>query len=199
MAGLYAADGSYNVTVVDGTAFVGVYAPDGSYNVTVINQATPQETARALSTWYVADASAAQVSLTGSTSETVLKTVTIPANSLGPNGVLNVTFFVSYPNNANTKTLRIRLGGIGGTIVLADAPTTTTSTRYNRTIQNRNSLTSQIAGTGGGGGYGSSGSAILTSAINTANAFDLVITGQLADGADTLILESALVEILYKA
>ena len=30
---LYAADGSWNVTVVAGTSFTGLYAPNGSYNV----------------------------------------------------------------------------------------------------------------------------------------------------------------------
>lgn len=34
MAGLYAADGSWNVTVVDGATRVGRYAADGSLNVT---------------------------------------------------------------------------------------------------------------------------------------------------------------------
>jgi len=33
MPGLYAADGSINVTVVDGTTLVGSYAADGSLNV----------------------------------------------------------------------------------------------------------------------------------------------------------------------
>ena len=33
MSGLYAADGSINVTVVDGTAYTGLYAADGSWNV----------------------------------------------------------------------------------------------------------------------------------------------------------------------
>lgn len=31
--GLYAADGSYNVFVVDGTVYVGEYAPCGAWNV----------------------------------------------------------------------------------------------------------------------------------------------------------------------
>lgn len=33
MAGLYAADGSLNVTVVDGNTYTGAMAKDGSYNV----------------------------------------------------------------------------------------------------------------------------------------------------------------------
>lgn len=34
---LYAADGSWNVTVVDGSTFTGLYAPDGSYNVVEVD------------------------------------------------------------------------------------------------------------------------------------------------------------------
>ena len=37
MSGLYAADGSYNVTVVSGSTYTGLYAADGSYNVVVSN------------------------------------------------------------------------------------------------------------------------------------------------------------------
>lgn len=35
MAGIYAADGSINVTVVDGNSIVEAYASDGSWNVLV--------------------------------------------------------------------------------------------------------------------------------------------------------------------
>jgi len=35
MAGLYATDGSLNITVVDGSTNTGLYATDGSYNVVV--------------------------------------------------------------------------------------------------------------------------------------------------------------------
>lgn len=34
---LYAADGSYNVTVVSGSTYTGLHAPDGSYNVVVVD------------------------------------------------------------------------------------------------------------------------------------------------------------------
>ena len=36
--GVYAADGSFRVTVVDGNSYVGLYAPDGSYNVVVVGE-----------------------------------------------------------------------------------------------------------------------------------------------------------------
>lgn len=41
MAGIYAANGSINVTVVDGTARTGLYAADGSWNVVVATGLTP--------------------------------------------------------------------------------------------------------------------------------------------------------------
>lgn len=41
MAGLHAADGSINVTVVDGTSVTGLYAADGSWNVVLSDGSTP--------------------------------------------------------------------------------------------------------------------------------------------------------------
>lgn len=40
MAGLYAANGSINVTVVDGSTYTGLYAPDGSWNVVQVDGTT---------------------------------------------------------------------------------------------------------------------------------------------------------------
>jgi hypothetical protein len=39
-SGVYAADGSFRVTVVDGTSHVGLYAADGSFNVKESNGTT---------------------------------------------------------------------------------------------------------------------------------------------------------------
>ena len=36
--GVYAADGSFRVTVVDGNSYVGLYAADGSYNVVIVEE-----------------------------------------------------------------------------------------------------------------------------------------------------------------
>lgn len=41
MAGIYAADGSINVTQVSGAAYVGRYAPDGSMNVFISSGTSP--------------------------------------------------------------------------------------------------------------------------------------------------------------
>jgi hypothetical protein len=43
MSGLHAADGSINVTVVDGTSITGLYAADGSWNVVNVTGSTDWE------------------------------------------------------------------------------------------------------------------------------------------------------------
>ena len=41
ITGLYAADGSYNVVQVDGSEYTGLYAPCGAYNVQVYSEGQP--------------------------------------------------------------------------------------------------------------------------------------------------------------
>lgn len=49
---------------------------------------------------------------TGDTNETTIKTYTIPANSLGPNGYLKFEFVgFAGASNANAKTIRPKFGG----------------------------------------------------------------------------------------
>ena len=143
--------------------------------------------------------SAVAVPLTGSTSETALATIAIPAGAMGANGILRITPLWSWTNNGNTKTLRIRLGGISGTIFYALATTTSASQRGQTQIANRGAQNSQISQPDTMGAYGLSGTANKTGTIDTSAAQDLVITGQLGVGTDTITLESYLVEILYKA
>lgn len=53
------------------------------------------------------------------TNETVLKTFTVPANTLNLNGrTIRIRAVGTFAANTNTKTLRIRWGGIGGTIIV---------------------------------------------------------------------------------
>lgn len=147
--------------------------------------------------WYILAASAVQVTHTGSASETTLATVTIPGGAMGANGAVRVTALFSHNNDASLKTLRIKFGG---TNYLDSAPSAALSNYQLRTIWNRNSASSQVGGSAvAGSGFGSSTGAIVTSAVNTANDVTLLITGQLADSADNVALESYLVEVYYKA
>lgn len=125
--------------------------------------------------------------LTGSTAETVLDEFLIPGGLLGPNGGLIVFHKITTTNSANTKTLRVRLGGLAGTTV-TDPQWTTNATITNTTwIENTGSVSSQIGSNGNPLGSGSSNS-WRTAAINTNNNFLLTITGQLANAADSFQL-----------
>lgn len=136
---------------------------------------------------------AAVSALTGTTSETVLATLSLSANLLGPNGTIDVDALWTLTNNANTKTLRARLGGASGLIFWSQAVGAFNTARGSGRIQNRNSPLAQVAFAGAS--FGSQGSAVITGAIDTTAAQTVVITGQLANAADSITLESYSVRI----
>lgn len=144
--------------------------------------------------------SAVAVPVTNTLTETALATIAIPAGAMGPNGILRITSVFSFTNSANNKTLRFRLGGIGGTAFYDAVYTANQSILTTRIIQNRNSASSQVGGPSASiNAFGANASAPATGTINTAVAQDLVITGQMAALAETITLESFLVELLYGA
>ena len=140
-------------------------------------------------------ASGAAVSHTGDTLEAVLATITVPAGAIGASGVLRITTVWTMTNNANTKTARLRFGGAGGTIYSQVAGSTVPTVRIQAQIHNRNSAAAQVGFISTGPGFGFAAGSLVTSAVDTSAAADLVITGQLANSADTITLESILVEI----
>lgn len=136
----------------------------------------------------------AKLSWTGDTAETILLTVNVPP--LGANSYMDLCSLWSYTNNANTKTLRIRLGGIGGTVLMQLAATTTASlTDIGRKILNRGATNSQVSHVLNAFGSTSSGAA-ATSAIETNAGTTLVFTVQLGNAADTASLEYAVVNLV---
>lgn len=143
--------------------------------------------------------SAVQVPLTGTTVETALATVSVPANAMGANGILRITPLVSNNNSAGTKTTRVRFGGLAGTIYQSSAATTTLSTRLQCQIHNRNATNSQVGASTAITGFGVAAGAPVTSALDTTAAQDIVISGQLSNGADNMALEAYLIEILKAA
>lgn len=154
----------------------------------------------ALGAWRIIAHSAAAMALTGTTAETILASVAIPAGSMGPKGILRITTEWSYTNGANAKTLRTRFGsGIAGTIFDVIVPTATAFQRRQCDIKNRSSLVAQMAPPSGYvAGFGSTTGAPLTGAVDTAANQTLALTGQLASSGDTITLESYVVEIAYR-
>lgn len=137
--------------------------------------------------------SAVQVSHTGDTNETTFATVTIPANSMGPNGRLEITTLWSYTNSGNNKTLKVKLGA--SSFVNITATTTATDQTFTQ-ISNRNSASSQVgfASTSGNGVGGSTGSLVTASIDTTADA-SLTITGTLASSGETVALEGYIIKL----
>lgn len=132
-----------------------------------------------------------QQALTGSTTETTVFTGIIPGGSIGPNGALEIHYLISGTNNANTKTMRIKLNG---TTISAPVLLNQSSFKGHTMLSNRNSVSSQIMGSGAAGSsgtaFGGSGGVVQTFSFNTAADITFTITLQLANSADSLNLES---------
>lgn len=141
--------------------------------------------------------SAVAVSGAANTNENTLATISIPAGSMGPNGVLRVYTSWACTNSANNKTFRIKLGS---TSYGAQVSTTITGLTMSSVIQNRNDAASQIASSG----VMSASSGLLsqlntTGTENTASALNLTLTGQKASAGETLTLNNYMVELIYGA
>jgi hypothetical protein len=158
------------------------------------DDASFEEMCATLGVWRVLAASAVAASHTGATSETTLATVTIPANAMGPNGRVRITTVWSATNSANNKTLRHKFGGVN---YFAQNMTTQQGWRHQNEIINRNATNAQVGNTSNA--FGSLSGAPIASAVDTSAAVTVLITGQLANVADTLTLESYCVEILRRA
>lgn len=131
-------------------------------------------------------------SVTGTTSETTLVTITIPGSAMGPNGSLRIMPITSCTNNANAKTFRIRVAGNSvQSVSLANAAGFQTMT----IIRNRNSASSQMIHQSSTA-FSATGTAMVTTAVDTNSDFQITITGQLATSTDTLTVEGYSVEIL---
>lgn len=142
-------------------------------------------------------ASAVAVSHTGDVNETTLATITIPANAMGLNGRVLVNALYSMTNNANAKTLRIRWGGIGGSIMASAGLSSVATWRAQAEWANRAATNSQVGGPNNtNASFNASSSAATTATQDTTTAITVVLTAQLANSADTATLEHYSVEIL---
>ena len=135
-------------------------------------------------------------SVTGTTTETTLATITIPANAMGPNGQIEIIPLWSFTNSANTKTMRVKFAS---TAFYTQAATATAVTQSLVRIANRNSASSQVGAPGANAGLGNFTAAVITSAENTTSPVTLTITGQLTNTGETITLESYLVRVTYGA
>lgn len=136
-------------------------------------------------------ATAVATSVTGTTTETILATVTIPGGVMGTGRAIEIRSAWSA-TGTNAKSMRVRFGGIAGTAYMWFAPTTSLSATDERRIRNRGAANSQVgsAAQGAAGVSVGTGSGLVTSAVDTSAAVDLVFTGQPTSAAESVTLES---------
>ena len=135
----------------------------------------------------------APVALTGTTSETTLLTVNIPASLIGASGKVKMYPLYSMTNNANSKVLRVKLGG---SMAFYAAVSNSSHSSALVIIRNIGSESVQKSSTTVVSGLGNTGTALNTLAIDTTAATTITLTGQLAVGTDTLTLEDLFVEVV---
>ena len=121
------------------------------------------------------------VVLTGTTSETTMLTTSIPASLMNKRGRANVIALLSLTNNANAKTVKVK---IGGQLVVAITSTNQNLSGLSGWLLNLNSETSQKNGNA------------ISFTVDTTIANDLVITGQLANAGDTVTITAVSLEII---
>lgn len=141
----------------------------------------------------LASSAATGMSVTGTVNETALASITIPAGAMGANGGVEIRTVWTITGSTNAKTLRVRLGGAAGTQFLASVFSSASSVTFSdaRRIKNRNSQSAQVGSASVGAvSVGTGTTALPTATENTANAVDVVISGQLASAGETITLES---------
>ena len=124
---------------------------------------------------------ATPVVLTGTTSETTMLTTSIPASLMNKRGRAMIFVLLSLTNNANAKTVRVK---IGGQTVVATASTNQNILGLSGWLLNLNSETSQ------------KNSSATSFTIDTTIANDLVITGLLANAGDTVTITAVSLEVI---
>lgn len=129
---------------------------------------------------------------TGSTTETNLINVSIPAGAIGNNGMVRVTVTWTSNNSAGAKTGKTYLS----TTQLAQSASYTTSTGGSQMIgvRNRGVLNVQTAQIIGGTSTG----ATTYAAVDTSAAVPIVLSTTVATATDYLIIEGYTVELLPK-
>lgn len=135
------------------------------------------------------------VALTGSTNETTLATIAIPAGLLQTNGKIVVSTIWSFTGSTNAKTKRVKLGT---TAFMAVATTGGTSVTLFRefAIFARGRASQLAILSSAPSGQGAQTSANTTGTENLDSDLNLTITGQLASAGETLTLEAYTVSIV---
>jgi hypothetical protein len=133
-----------------------------------------------------------QAAITGSLTETALATITIPGGLLGTKGQIEVSALWSYTNNANSKSLKVKLGA---TAFLSVSKTTTANDQTYTRIMNLTASTQEGLTNASEGAVGATAIANTTGAIDTTADAALTLTATLGNVADTITLKSYIAKL----
>ena len=136
---------------------------------------------------------AATVPLTGITSETELATMTVKGGLMGAKGKLKIWPLLSMTNNANGKTIKLKMDG---NVFYGNTRTNEAQIQFLSIVRNTNSQSVQKISSGITAGLGVTTGVVTSLTVNTSADFTISITGQLANSTDTLTLEGFFVEIV---
>lgn len=130
---------------------------------------------------------------TGTTSDTTIRTIALPAGIMGLNGAIEVQVKWSLTNNANGKTCFMQIGGstwngvgMGGSGTFG----------IRGLLENRNSAASQLGSHGTNSGYSGGNATWSAPTVDTSAATSITISIQLANAGDSATLESYMVTLL---
>lgn len=122
------------------------------------------------------------------TNENALATITLPANTLGLNGSVEILATWAMTNSANNKTTRVRFSGAAGTEFQNRIITTQASSQQLTSISNAGATNSQRGMGLGSPGTGETTNSIVIGAIDTTADTTIVLSGQKALAGETLTL-----------
>lgn len=138
--------------------------------------------------------SGAAVSAPADTNENTVATITVPANALGANGFIKYVANLTYTNNANAKTLRVK---IGGSILSTFNVAGITNSTLTGSIANANATNAQVSNAFNlhDNATGTTQMAAVA-AIDTTSATTITITVQKGTAGDTITLVNFSFEIV---
>lgn len=134
-----------------------------------------------------------QASHTGNTSETSVRSWSMPGGTVADGDIIRITSYLTYDNNSNNKTFKVKFGSKTYTDITY---TTTGAARYQTDIivHASDQLTVQSLANSNGGWSTSASNNTSTEDITSAILFDFTWT--LANGSDTARLEAVTIEVL---
>ena len=133
-------------------------------------------------------------SVTGTTNETTLASITVPGGLMGADGSIRIYALFSFAGTAGTKTIRAKLGGqsfVNSAVAASNAATSVAKSVCNLTATSQTSMPAAAINDGL-----SAGGAVFVGTVDTGTDQPLLISMQLASAADSATLSKVIVEIL---